>query len=89
MTYTVDTTKRCQLENDLLSPCSYVFDILHGVGPIGDRITEKEPRMETKQAQELFRQYLNRRYSDRSTPKHYLVGAMHSYLNSEIVQNMV
>ena len=28
--------------------------------------------METKQAQELFRQYLYRRYGDRSTPKHYL-----------------
>lgn len=28
--------------------------------------------METKQAQELFTQYLYRRYSDRSTPKHYL-----------------
>lgn len=28
--------------------------------------------METKQAQERFKQYLYRRYSDRSTPKHYL-----------------
>ena len=28
--------------------------------------------METKEAQELFNQYLYRRYGDRSTPKHYL-----------------
>jgi site-specific recombinase XerD len=28
--------------------------------------------MDTKEAQELFKQYLYRRYGDRSTPKHYL-----------------